>query len=136
MPLSGLAPLAPRSGVAIESALWLGGDRRIVYGGQWTRVSASTLDLGCMKRAAGNRGERHTARRCGARGTTRCVEEVIEGAQNHIVLCATLRGQRVESAARFKERVFAVASLRDGQVVRRESYSTRNEALEAAGPRR
>lgn len=55
---------------------------------------------------------------------------------NHVVLCATLRGQGVESAARLKERVFAVASLRDGQVVRRESYSTRNEALEAAGPRR
>ncbi len=81
--------------------------------------------------------ESYTSPRCVAwwtLGTAKVCGKVIEGVQNHIVLCATLRGQGVESAVRFRERVFAVASLRDGQVVRRESYSTRNEALEAAGP--
>jgi ketosteroid isomerase-like protein len=60
------------------------------------------------------------------------VEEILEGPDG-VVLCATLRGQGVESGASFEEQVYAAGIVRDGQLVRRESYSTRAEALRAVG---
>jgi ketosteroid isomerase-like protein len=52
-----------------------------------------------------------------------------------VFVAATATGRGKRSKARFEAPVWFVATLRDGLVVRVETYDDPEEALEAAGPR-
>jgi ketosteroid isomerase-like protein len=63
------------------------------------------------------------------------IDEVVHDEGNMLVVAELLRGRGRGSGAEVEMRVFSVYSFREGKVRRRQAFTDRDEALEAAGVR-
>jgi ketosteroid isomerase-like protein len=64
------------------------------------------------------------------------LDEIADLGGDEVFMAITTTGQGRNSDARMNTRLYSVATVRDGQVTRLAEYTSRDEAMEAAGPRR
>jgi len=61
------------------------------------------------------------------------IEDVVEASEGRVLLTASSHVRGKGSGVAFDQRVFTVATLRDGKLAQMEDFTERSQALEAAG---